>query len=131
MKAVIIHLAFWSAQAGLATGTRRPGMKLVELPEGVSGQRAADEIFMVDNHPEADRVTSARITRKKGAAYSMSAGDVAKVGREYFLCESLGWRQISGTQFRAIYHRATGTHWKIQDGIFNRAHRRLFYSWAR
>lgn len=104
-KAVVLHIAFWNASVGFQTGHRRPGTKVYELQGMFPDHEYPDLIFAADNHPDGNeagcRNEPIRLLKKSRLAYSLSAGDVIKIGRKFFLCENIGWKQISRSDLMA------------------------------
>jgi hypothetical protein len=118
MTATLIHLAFFQPLED-----KRPASKLFALPFQYPTDRAAEACFHADNAPEGPFL--AMLKRKKGFAYSLSVGDIVRVREDsgavkYFLCESMGWKEITQWSFRRRFHKATGALAKIRAGLDKR-----------
>ena len=55
-----------------------------------SGEAAAEELFDLTNNPSRKDERDQALWERQ----SLSVGDIVQVDKEYFLCESIGWKKL-------------------------------------
>lgn len=76
------------ARTGLREG-RYTSSDLIEV-EAATPEDAAEELFDLTNNPSRQDERE----QKYGRGRSMSVGDIALAGGEYWLCVSFGWEKL-------------------------------------
>jgi hypothetical protein len=97
MKQMIIHLAT-SNMFGIEGNAKcidnfRTGryLQLPPIPCDMSAENVAEEAFDLTNNPsrQEERI------KRYGNGRSVSVGDIIEVEGRFFLCASMGWKEIT------------------------------------
>lgn len=96
--ATVYHLGF----AG-SLSNERVGIKRFKTLEGQTDHQILNRLFEHDNMPEEfwqeafddlDIPRPVTLTKRTGRCYSLSVGDVVRVGNGYYVCLPSGWGSV-------------------------------------